>query len=65
VIAGLAAAGAEAVILGCTEIMLLVKSEDSPVPLFDTTTCHAEAATDRALDGAARQHDIRISAKGV
>ncbi len=41
--------GAEAVILGCTEIMLLVRAEDSPVPLFDTTVIHAEAAVDRAL----------------
>ncbi|MGF3025767.1 aspartate/glutamate racemase family protein [Methylobacterium aquaticum] len=41
--------GAEAVILGCTEIMLLVRPEDSPVPLFDTTALHAEAAVDRAL----------------
>lgn len=37
VIARLVARGAEAVILGCTEIMLLVKPEDSTVPLFDTT----------------------------
>lgn len=41
--------GAEAVILGCTEIMLLVRPEDSPVPLFDTTTIHAETAVDAAL----------------
>jgi len=41
--------GAEAVILGCTEIMLLVQSEDSPVPLFDTTELHAQAAVERAL----------------
>jgi aspartate racemase len=36
--------GAQAIILGCTEIMLLVKREDSAVPLFDTTAIHAEAA---------------------
>lgn len=41
--------GAEAVILGCTEIMLLVGAEDSAVPLFDTTTLHAEAALAKAL----------------
>lgn len=41
--------GAEAVILGCTEIMLLVKPADSPVPLFDTTAIHAEAAVEMAL----------------
>jgi aspartate racemase len=40
--------GAEAVILGCTEIMLLVGASDSAVPLFDTTTIHAEAAFDLA-----------------
>jgi hypothetical protein len=34
--------------LGCTEIMLLVRPEDSPVPLFDTTALHAEAAVDWA-----------------
>jgi aspartate racemase len=41
--------GAQAVILGCTEIGLLVKDEDSPVPLFDTTRIHAEAAVEWAL----------------
>lgn len=50
VIARLVAAGAEAIILGCTEIMLLVGPEDSAVPLFDTTRIHAEAAVDMALD---------------
>jgi len=49
VIARLVDQGAEAVILGCTEIMLLVKPEDSAVPLFDTTAIHAEAAVDLAL----------------
>lgn len=49
VIARLVERGAEAVILGCTEIMLLVKPEDSAVPLFDTTGIHAEAAVERAL----------------
>ncbi len=46
----LVASGAEAVILGCTEIMLLVKPEDSAVPLYDTTTVHAETAALRALE---------------
>jgi aspartate racemase len=41
--------GAEAIILGCTEIMLLVGADDSAVPLFDTTTLHARAAVRRAL----------------
>ena len=54
IIARLVADGAEAVILGCTEIMLLVKPEDSPVPLFDTTALHAEAAIAMALEGPAQ-----------
>jgi aspartate racemase len=42
--------GAEGVILGCTEIGLLVHQEDSRVPLFDTTRIHAEAAVEYALE---------------
>lgn len=49
VIADLAACGAEAVILGCTEITLLVSPGDSPVPTYDTTALHARAAADAAL----------------
>ncbi len=49
VIARLVARGAEAIILGCTEIMLLVRPEDSAVPVFDTTELHARAAVERAL----------------
>jgi aspartate racemase len=49
IIARLVERGAEAIILGCTEIMLLVQAEDSAVPLFDTTTLHAYAAVTRAL----------------
>ena len=49
VIERLAARGASAVVLGCTEIMLLIGPEDSPVPLFDTTRLHAEAAVAFAL----------------
>ncbi len=45
----LAAQGAQAVILGCTEIALLVGADDSPLPLFDTAAIHAQAAVDRAL----------------
>jgi len=55
VIAHLVAQGAEAIILGCTEIMLLVQPEDSSVPLFDTTAIHAEAAVERALQPAHSQ----------
>jgi aspartate racemase len=42
-------AGAQGIILGCTEIGLLVKDEDSRVPLFDTTHIHAVAAVEMAL----------------
>jgi aspartate racemase len=49
VINDLAEAGAEGIILGCTEIGLLVRPEDSPVPLFDTTLIHALGAVDYAL----------------
>lgn len=41
--------GAQAIILGCTEIALLVNSEDATVPLFDTTRIHARAAAQWAL----------------
>jgi aspartate racemase len=43
------AQGAEGIILGCTEIGLLIHDQDSPVPLFDTTRIHAEAAVEYAL----------------
>lgn len=43
-------AGAEGVILGCTEIGMLVKQKNYRIPLFDTTRIHAEAAVDFALD---------------
>lgn len=45
----LAQRGAQAIVLGCTEIMLLVGPDDSPVPLFDTTALHARAGIDRLL----------------
>ncbi|MFD0724329.1 aspartate/glutamate racemase family protein [Lysobacter brunescens] len=50
IIADLVARGAQGVILGCTEIGLLVGEGDATVPLFDTTRIHAEAAADWALD---------------
>jgi aspartate racemase len=49
VMAGLASRGAQGIILGCTEISLLVDASDAPVPLFDTTALHARAAAERAL----------------
>jgi aspartate racemase len=41
--------GAQGVILGCTEIPLLIKAADSPIPVFDTTALHAAAAVEFAL----------------
>lgn len=41
--------GAQGIILGCTELPLLTKQEDCPVPLFDTTAIHTQAAVDYAL----------------
>jgi aspartate racemase len=49
IIEGLVGCGAQAVILGCTEISLLVSS--GPVPLIDTTAVHVRAAVTMALDG--------------
>jgi aspartate racemase len=51
VIDALVARGAQGVILGCTEIELLVGPADSPVPVFPTTRLHAVAAVDHALSG--------------
>jgi aspartate racemase len=52
VIRALATQGAEAVVLGCTEITLLVRAEDSPLPVFDTTTLHVGAAVDFCIGAA-------------
>jgi aspartate racemase len=53
VIDRLVAAGAEGVVLGCTEIELLIGPADSPVPVFPTTRLHVEAAVDASLAGCA------------
>ncbi len=50
IVDGLIRQGAEGVILGCTEIGLLLKPGDAPVPLFDTALIHAEAAAAFALE---------------
>lgn len=50
-IEGLWDAGAEGVLLGCTELELLVRQADSELPLFPCTTLHVNAALDRALAG--------------
>lgn len=49
IIDGLSALGAQGVILGCTEIGLLIKQKDTPLPVFDTTIIHAKAAVEAAL----------------
>lgn len=49
VIDELAQQGAQGVILGCTEIQMLIKQEDTDLPVFDTTTLHAMAAVDFAM----------------
>jgi aspartate racemase len=50
VMAELISQGAEAIILGCTEISLLVSQTESEVPLFDTTSIHARKAAEWALE---------------
>ena len=49
VIESLHVQGAEAVILGCTEVSLLIKQEHSDVPFYDTTEIHAQEAVLKAL----------------
>lgn len=51
IIAGLASRGAEGVILGCTEIELLISQTDADIALYPTTSIHAQAAVDAALAG--------------
>lgn len=50
IVTSLAGRGADAVILGCTEIGLLIQQSDTPVPLYDTTEIHAAQAVEKALD---------------
>jgi len=52
IVEDLAREGAQGIILGCTEIGLLLRQADVPVPLFDTAVIHAEAAAALALGGA-------------
>jgi amino-acid racemase len=54
VIGSLAEAGAEGILLGCTEIDLLIGQADSPVPVFDTTRLHAERAVELSVKPSAR-----------
>ena len=57
----LAARGAQGILLGCTEIDLLVGAVDSPVAVFDTTRLHAERAVELALTPAPRALTLRNS----
>lgn len=57
-IAQLAGDGAEAVILGCTELGMLIKPDDSALPLFDTLNLHAEAILARAMEP--RENQSRV-----
>ena len=50
VIADLVERGAQAVILGCTEIGLMISEDDCRVPIIDTTVIHANQAVDEALN---------------
>ena len=50
IMAELSQRGAQGILLGCTEIDLLVGQADAPVPLFDTTRLHVQKALDVALD---------------
>lgn len=49
IIEGLAARGAQGVVLGCTEIPLIISQNDTPIPIFDTTRIRAMAAVKRAM----------------
>jgi aspartate racemase len=56
IMASLVKRGAEGLVLGCTEIGLLVGASDTTVPVFDTTRIHAEAAVDWALGDLAQEN---------
>ena len=53
--------GAQGIILGCTEIPLIVKQKDYDIPLFDTTRIHAEAAVEYAIG---RQNGLGTTCNG-
>jgi aspartate racemase len=50
--AGLAARGAQGIVLGCTELCLILEATDVQLPIFDTTFLHAMAAVEFAMSGA-------------
>lgn len=57
IMASLCERGADAIILGCTEIAMLVKPTDTEISLYDTTEIHCEAAVNFALDDSAVDND--------
>lgn len=61
IIDSLAGQGAEGVVLGCTEIGLLLSQADTPLPVFDTTVIHAEKAVRVAM---AEEQDVFITKNG-
>ena len=61
----LGARGAEAIVLGCTELCLILRDEDLPLPVFDTTTLHALAAVDFALSATSRAASAASSSTPV
>ncbi|RCV52631.1 aspartate/glutamate racemase family protein [Marinitenerispora sediminis] len=67
VVGDLAARGAAGVVLGCTEITLLIGPDDVAVPVFDSTRLHVERALDLALaaPGAPLAHDARLHDRPV
>ncbi|MGW8360042.1 aspartate/glutamate racemase family protein [Streptomyces wedmorensis] len=65
IIAGLVTDGAEGVVLGCTEIELLVDAGDSPVPVFPTARLHAEAAVNAALSGWSQEDGPQRGRRGA
>ena len=56
--------GAEGILLGCTEIDLLVGAEDSPVPVFDTTRLHAEKAVELSVGRRCRGRRVALEPRG-
>jgi aspartate racemase len=65
VIERLVASGAQGIVLGCTEIELLIGSGDSPVPVFPTTRLHVTAAVDAAFDEGPDENPSRSRDKGL
>jgi aspartate racemase len=65
IIQKLVAQGAQGVILGCTEIELLISQADSSVPVFPTTRLHITAAVDLALDDQRDDQQYRQASSGL